>query len=362
MTRREPLLFAVGPVKMFPETLRTGSEPLPYFRTAEFSRLVLEAEADYLRLLNAPEGSRAVFLSSSGTGGMDAIVSCILGERDKALVIDGGGFGHRFAELCGFYGVPFETLALQSGQALTEEMLKNVDTEGFTALLVNLHETSTGTLYDLSLLSRFCKERGLMLLIDAVSAFICDELDMAACGADAVLTASQKALACAPGMALLALSPRAQDKVRSTPQKNYYLNLVSALDNGLRGQPPFTLSESVMLQLHQRLHSLQNGGMEAERQRMRENADFFRREVQKLPLTLFSENPALGCTALSVPEGVSAHELFLTLKDEYGICVCPNGGALRDKVFRVGHMGNLHREDYTELLAALSDLKRRNLL
>lgn len=362
MSRHEPLLFAVGPVQMFPETLRIGSRPLPYFRTTEFSALVLEAEADYLRLLNAPEGSRAVFLSSSGTGGMDAMVSGILGDKDKALVIDGGGFGHRFAELCAFYGVPYETLTLHPGQALREGALQSVDTEGFTALLVNLHETSTGTLYDIDLLSRFCKERGLMLMIDAVSAFICEELDMTACGADAVLTASQKALACAPGMALLALSPRAQDKIRSTSQKNYYLNLVSALDNGLRGQPPFTLAESVMLQLHQRLHSLQNGCMITERKRMADNAAFFRREAQKLPLTLFSENPALGCTALAVRDGFSAHELFLVLKREFDICVCPNGGALRDKVFRVGHMGNLYRGDYLELLTALEELNRRELL
>jgi len=323
---------------------------------------VLGAEADYLRLLNAPDGSRAVFLSSSGTGGMDAMVSCILGPEDKALVIDGGGFGHRFVELCRFYGVAHEVLTLEPGQALQPGMLDEVCMDGFTALLVNLHETSTGTLYDLNMLSAFCKKHGLLLMIDAVSAFLCDELDMAASGADVVLTASQKALACAPGMALLALSQRAQAKIHATPQRNYYLNLVSALDNGLRGQPPFTLAESVMLQVAQRLRSLQNGGMEAERQRMRENASFFRDEILKRPFALFSQNPALGCTALAVPEGVSAHELFLVLKDEYNICVCPNGGALRDKVFRVGHMGNLDRESYLHLLDAIDDLKRRNLL
>lgn len=358
----EQLLFAVGPVKMHPETCRVGGEALPYFRTAEFSRLMLDAEADYLRLLGAPEGSRAVFLSCSGTGGMDAILSCVLGKEDKALVIDGGGFGHRFVELCRFYGVEHEALELRPGQMLTEERLFAVNTEGMTALLVNLHETSTGTLYDIGMLGRFCKERGLLFVIDAVSAFLCEDINMAAAGADVVLTASQKALACAPGMALLALSPRAQEKIEGTEQRSYYLNLQSALDNGKRGQPPFTLSESVMLQVSRRLRGLQNGGMEQERALMQENADFFRREMSRYPFTLFSENPALGCTALRTPENLSAHELFLTLKDEYGICVCPNGGALRDTVFRVGHMGDLCREDYLRLLSAFDNLQRRGKL
>ena len=83
---------------------------------------------------------------------------------------------------------------------------------------------------------------------------------------------------------------------------------------------------------------------------------------RETPLTLFSQNPALGCTALAMRDGFSAHELFLTLKEEFDICVCPNGGALRDKVFRVGHMGNLYRGDYLELLTVLEDLKGRDLL
>lgn len=356
---QQKLLFAVGPVQMHPETLAAGAEPLPYFRTADFSRLMLRAEENYLRLLSAPEGSRAVFLSSSGTGGMDAMVSCILSDKDHALVVNGGGFGQRFCELCQFYGVRHSALSLRPGQALSKAALEAAYEPGMTALLVNLHETSTGTLYDLSMLRDFCKSHGMLLLIDAVSAFLCEEIPMDISGADAVLTASQKALACAPGIALLALSERAQQKIADTPQKNYYLNLSSALNNGLRGQPPFTIAESVMLQVAHRLEQLQNGGMEQERRQMRQNAGYFRTEVQKLPFTMLSESPALGCTALCTREGVSAHELFLRLMDHYDICICPNGGELRDKVFRVGHMGCLAKADYDMLLSAFEAEKRR---
>lgn len=355
-------LFTVGPVMMSEEIRAIGAEQPPYFRTAEFSGLMGEAEERYLRLLNAPEGARAVFLSSSGTGGMEAMTAGLLNGSDRALIVDGGSFGHRFAELAAFHGIPAEVAALRPGERLTEERLNAVNTAGLTALLVNLHETSTGTLYDLDVLSRFCRAHDLLLVVDAVSAFVCEELDMKRSGADAVLTASQKALACAPGIAPVALSPRALARTERINSPCYYLNLRSALDNGRRGQPPFTLTESVMMQVSARLKELDNGGLERERERMAADAASFRERIAGLPLELLSQSPSNGCTALCTQEGVSAHGVFETLRREYDLCVCPNGGALRDTVFRVGHMGALTGADYDRLIAALHDLNRRGLL
>ncbi|MDD3335627.1 MAG: aminotransferase class V-fold PLP-dependent enzyme, partial [Eubacteriales bacterium] len=174
---KDCLLFTVGPVQMDPKIREIGAQQPPYFRTEMFSSFLLDAEERFLALLHAPEGSRAVFLSSSGTGGMEAVVDGLLDQNDRALVIDGGSFGHRFVELCGLHGIATEVLSLSPGERLTEERLNAAPTTGLTALLVNLHETSTGTLYELPMLSRYCKSHGLLLLIDAVSAFIADEID-----------------------------------------------------------------------------------------------------------------------------------------------------------------------------------------
>lgn len=229
-------------------------------------------------------------------------------------------------------------------------------------MLINLHETSTGTLYDLSLVSAFCKRYDLLLIIDAVSAFIADELDMERYGGDAVLTASQKALACAPGIAPVALSPRALKRIQAHRPACYYLSLKAALENGLRGQPPFTPTESVILQVAQRLQELQNGGIQREREAMANHARFMRESVKELPLRLLSQSPSNGVTALCTREGISAHGVFERLMGEYGLCVCPNGGALRERVFRVGHMGALTKQDDEALVSALCDLQRRGLL
>lgn len=62
------------------------------------------------------------------------------------------------------------------------------------------------------------------------------------------------------------------------------------------------------------------------------------------------------------PTTASAYDIFLTLKNEYGIWVCPNGGKLKAKVFRVGHIGALTVEDNKKIVEALEDMKSRGLI
>ena len=82
-------------------------------------------------------------------------------------------------------------------------------------------------------------------------------------------------------------------------------------------------------------------------------AEYFRSKIRDLPLEIVSDSLSNAVTPLRPSNGMSAYDIFLKLKDEHGIWVCPNGGELKDKVFRVGHMGNLTTEDYDKLVAAL---------
>lgn len=115
------LNFTVGPVTCANDIASIGGEQIPYFRTAEFSALMKENEALIRSLSGAPENSRAVFITGSGTASMEAAVANVLTPEDKALVINGGSFGARFAELCAIHSVPFEELRKQSGAAVTAE-------------------------------------------------------------------------------------------------------------------------------------------------------------------------------------------------------------------------------------------------
>ena len=90
--------FTVGPVQAGPEVLELGAQQVPYFRTPEFSEVMLENEALMLKFSKAPKNARAVFLTGSGTAAMEAAVMNVFTPEDKVLLINGGGFGQRFHE------------------------------------------------------------------------------------------------------------------------------------------------------------------------------------------------------------------------------------------------------------------------
>ena len=141
-----------------------------------------------------------------------------------------------------------------------------------------------------------------------------------------------------------------------------YLNLKSALKNGERGQTPFTPAVGILRQVNARLKEIERaGGVSSEIKKIHGLAEDFRNKIKDMPFEIVSESMSNAVTPLH-PLNASANDIFLRLKDEYGIWVCPNGGELKDKVFRVGHIGRLTTEDNDKLIAALKDMQRRDLI
>ena len=101
--------------------------------------------------------------------------------------------------------------------------------------------------------------------------------------------------------------------------------------------------------------------MEAETAKIAALAADFRSRIADLPLDICSESMSNAVTPL-MTRNCSAYDIFTVLKDEYGIWVCPNGGEFKDKIFRVGHIGDLTVEENRILVDALQDLVRRGIL
>ena len=356
------LNFTVGPVMSSEAVCAIGAEQVPYFRTAEFSATMKENEALMTQLTKAPEGSRVVFITGSGTASMEATVMNVFTPADKVLVVNGGSFGHRFVQLCEIHDIPHTEIALEMGHKLTAEHLAPYEGQGYTGFLVNLDETSTGVLYDINLISQFCQRNNIFLVVDSISSFLADPFNMQALGVDVMITGSQKALACPPGISIIVLAPQAVERVCSREVKSMYFNLKDALKNGERGQTPFTPAVGILRQINARLKEIEAaGGVESENQRMAALAADFREKIKDLPFTIVSQSLSNAVTPLH-PHNVSAYDIFLKLKDEYHIWVCPNGGDMADKVFRVGHLGALTPADNTTLVAALTDLHKKGFL
>ena len=152
------------------------------------------------------------------------------------------------------------------------------------------------------------------------------------------------------------------ERVCSRQVRSMYLDLKSALKNGERGQTPFTPAVGILLQINARLKQIESeGGVEAEIAHTAEIAGDFRRKIRHLPFEIVSKSLSNAVTPLH-PLNVSAYDIFTCLKDEYGIWVCPNGGEMADRVFRVGHIGCLTIEDNDRLIGAFENMQKRNLL
>ena len=313
------LNFTVGPVMSSEGVRAIGSEQVPYFRTPEFSQVMFENEALIKKFAKADKDARVVFITGSGSAAMEATLINTFTPQDKVLVINGGSFGERFVQLCKVHHIPYTELVPEFGYDITDEMLAPYEQQGYTGFLVNVNETSTGVHYNIERISAFCKRNNLFLVVDAISSFLADAFDMEALGADVMITGSQKALACPPGISIITLSSRGVERVYQHDAGCMYFDLKDALKNGERGQTPFT------------------------------------------PADFVSHSPGNAVTPLH-PRNVSAYDVFTTLKDEYHIWICPNGGDMRDRIFRVGHIGALTIEDNTRLLEALKDMQKHGLL
>ena len=356
------LNFTVGPVQSNEEIRKIGSEQVPYFRTQEFSNIILENEKLIKKFAHASDNSKVVFITGSGTASMEATIINTLNKNDKALIVNGGSFGQRFVDLCNIYNLSYEEIKLNFGEKLSEEHLKKYDAKDFTTFIVNVHETSTGVRYDMDLISNFCKRNNLFLIADNISSFLADEFNMENLNVDVMITGSQKALACPPGVSIIVLSERAIERIYKNDIKCLYLNLKIALENSSRGQTPFTPAVGILRQINARLNQIElNGGETSEISKIQNLANYFREKIKELPLKNISESYSNAVTALS-PQKNNAYEIFLKLKDEYNIWICPNGGKMKDKVFRVGHIGDLSYEDYDKLIAALKDLNSKGIL
>lgn len=354
--------FTVGPVQSDECVRAIGNENVPYFRTNEFSEKMLENEKLMLEFADASEGSKAVFITGSGTASMEAAIMNTLTTADKALVVNGGSFGKRFVELLSLHEIPFTEIKLETGKELKKEMLEQYENSGYTTFLINVHETSTGVHYNMDLVSDFCKKNNLLLIVDAISSFLADEFSMARYGVDVMITGSQKALACPPGISIIVLSTRAIERVNTNNPKCMYLDLKDALKNQQRGQTPFTPAVGTLLQINARLNEIKkNGGVSSETERISGLATYFREKIKNLPFEIVPEAMSNAVTALH-PTTASAYDIFTILKDEYGIWVCPNGGDMKDSIFRVGHIGCLCKDDYDKLLDAFFDLMKRGIM
>lgn len=355
-------LFSVGPVEMDEDIRRIGGERIPYFRTDEFSELMLENEILIKKLMNTSDESKAVFLTASGTGAMEAAIVNTFNKSDKLLVVVGGSFGARFKQICEIYDIDHDVINLEQGEPLSKEDLLQYSNKGYTGLVINAHETSTGVYYDLKMIGEFCKSQNMLFIVDSISSFLADPYYMDLWNIDLTIVSSQKALALPPGISVIVMNQKVVSRIYGNDVKCLYFNLRDYLEDGKRGQTPFTPAVGILIQLNHKLKTIDEAGIENVIENSRKLAEDFRSKVKDLPFTISSKSLSNAVTPLRPKNGISAYGVYTYLKENYNIYLCPSGGKLKNVLVRVGHIGDLTIEDNDVLVKALKDMERKGII
>ena len=323
-------LFTVGPTQMRQEILDVRHQQVPYFRTTEFSDVMLDSDRLLKKFMNAPESYKSIYLTASGTGALEATIMNCMNETDHVLVINGGTFGQRFVDLCELHEIPHTMIKLEDGEALTANHFAAVEEQAFTFVIANIDETSTAQLYDINLLSCFAKKKQ-----------------------DVTILSSQKGLCIAPGISPIVISDRLyEERVKNNHIKNLYFDFNQYVKNFTRGQTPFTPAVGVCLEMNKALHLIEEEGFENYLARIDSVAKDFRNRIKELPVSLPTFTISNAVTPIRFEQPI-AKDVFTILKDKYDIFVNPTGGVNEDYVLRVAHIGDTTIEDNIMLVETM---------
>ena len=342
-----------GPVRIHPRVLRAMSMPSVNHRGEYFHGVVQEIR-DLLPVLFGAKGHQLI-LSGSGSAGLEAMYSSLVRKNERTLVLSNGNFGERADQIVRRYCDRVTTLTAPWGQHIPIDAAAAELAKGDVRAVCVVHnETSVGLVNDLAQLAPHVKKSGALFLVDGISAVAGLPLPIEAWGVDAVVAGSQKGLAAPAGLALVHLSDRA---VKELGPGTFYLNLPEHLKNLEKNDTPWTPAVPLFLALREALLILKEEGLDTRLRRTHELAEATRAACQALQLDLFPDRAHLSdtVTAIRNPAGLEDAQVRKVLKETYNVEVQGGQGALKGKIFRIGHMG---LASWADLLVAFAGLER----
>ena len=304
--------------------------------------------------------SNEILLStSSGTGLMEgAIRSC---TAKRAAVFSVGAFGDRWYKIAVSNNVPADIFKVEMGKAIrAEEIDKVLSTGKYDLITVTHNETSTGVMNPIEDIAVVMKKYPeVILVVDAVSSAAGTKIEVDKLGIDICLTSTQKAIGLPPGMSICTFSEKAIKNAEKVEFRGTYLDLL-ALYKYLKKkdyQYPSTPSISHMYALDYQLdYILNEEGLENRFARHIEMANIVR-DWAKRYFELFPEEKYLSNTLTTVKNtrNIDVAKLNKELGDR-GFQISNGYGDLKNKTFRIAHMGDCTVNDVSELLLNINDI------
>lgn len=348
-------LFIPGPTHVREEILQAQAAPMIGHRASEYSDLQLEVTPKLQKLLYTQQ--RVYLYACSSTGAMEGSVRQASTKRVLSTVC--GAFSDRWHEITKENGVPCDKLAVPLGQAVTPELVDQALSGGaYDAITIVMNETATGVMNPVKDIAALihAKYPDVLIVVDAVSCMAGVKIEFDAWGLDVCLAGVQKCFALPPGLTVCAVSDRARQKAKQVPFPGHYFAYAQMDKRYEKGQTPATPAISLIQALNKQMDDMLAEGLDSRWQRHREMAalvqDWARRNF-----ALYSDERYLSQTVTNITNtrGISVGNLNSEL-GKRGAMISNGYGDLKDKCFRVAHMGDLTMSDMHWLLDQIDDI------
>jgi alanine-glyoxylate transaminase / serine-glyoxylate transaminase / serine-pyruvate transaminase len=351
-----------GPTLVPERVVRAMSQPVIDHRGPKFAALVETCLAGLKTVFQTSRG-QIVLYPASGTGAWEAALVNTLSPGDRVLACVNGHFATGFARTAAAYGIDVERLEVPYGESVpaarVEQRLASDAGHDIRAVLVVHNETSTGVTADVPAVRAALDavRHPALLLVDTVSSLASIDFRLDAWGVDVALTGPQKGLMLPPGMAILAISEgalRASEKARCP---RAFWDWQPVLERNRRGEFPYTPATTLLFGLREALAMLEEEGLANVFARHARLAQACRRAVRALGLEILCRNPteySSTVTAVVMPDGFDSDAFIRHAAQKLDMSLGVGLGAVKGKVFRIGHLGSLNE---LELLGGLAGVE-----
>lgn len=350
-----------GPTPVPERLVRAMAQPIIDHRGPAFAALLDRCLAG-LRGVFQTERGHVILYPGSGTGAWEAAIVNTLSPGDRVLACVNGFFSAGFARTAEAYGVEVERLEVPYGAGVdaagVAERLAADAARQIRAVLVVHNETSTGVTSDVAAVRAALDRVGhpALLLVDTVSSLASIDFRFDVWGVDVALTGAQKGLMLPPGLAILCASDRALaagDKARCP---RAYWDWRPVLERNRRGEFPYTPATVLLFGLAEALVMLEEEGLANVFRRHARLAEACRRAVRALGLPILCRDPAAHSntlTAVVMPAGADSDAFVQHAYRRLGLSLGVGLGAVKGRVFRIGHLGSLNELDLLGSLAGV---------
>ena len=348
-------LLTPGPTPIPPEILLRMAEPIVHHRAPAYEKILREVREGLKYLFQTKK--EVLIFASSGTGAMEGAVTNTLCAGDKAIVVEGGKFGERWANICKAYGVKSLILPVEWGQAIEPALIARALQEdpSIKAVFTQATETSTGVLYPIKEIAEIVSRYpGTIMVVDGISHLGAVELPMDEWKLDIVVAGSQKAMMLPPGLAFAALSDKAWEFVGKSTLPKYYFDFKKELKNLTQNQSAYTPAVSLVMGLAESLRKIKGEGLENIFARHAKLAKATREAMLALGLRLYAPQAySNALTAAVAPAGVDGQKVVKILRDKHNLTIAGGQDQAKGKIFRIAHMGYVDKSDIIMAVAAV---------